>query len=134
MSGSRTIRQSLLAGSLAVSCLACGSDDPVAPRDATLEGSWRFVGFTDGDRVASSSGTWVFFEDGLMALDIQFTFPNETTALFAAVGTWVPAGPAVTFEIRGRLTEWTMAFSGDEVFLIQTAPEPADNTITLRRP
>lgn len=123
-----------LSVALALAALGCGGTGPTAPLDASLQGSWMFAGFTDGGRVASTGGTWAFFEDGTLALDIEFTFPDERTNLLAAVGTYERSADVVNLEIRGGASAWTLAFAGDEVVLTQIAPDPADNTITLRRP
>ena len=121
---------------LALACAgvltACG-DDPVEPVNTTLIGVWNLVGLTDGDRVAMSSGTWVFFEDGLMAMDLEINFPDEGLSYFAATGNFTVTGDEVAFSIRGGSSRWHMEFSGTEVLLTQVSPEPADNTITLDR-
>ncbi len=117
---------------LVLGLLACG-EDPVAPQNTALVGTWFFVGFTDGARVASTTGTWVFFDDGLMAVDISIRFPNEGTSPIAAVGSFECMDNSVTFELGGPSSSWDLAFTGPEVLLTQTAPDPADNTITLRR-
>ena len=117
---------------LVLGLLACG-EDPVAPQNTSLVGNWSFVGFTDGSRVGSTTGTWVFFDDGVMAVDISITFANEGTNLIAAVGSFERMDHSVTFELSGPLSSWDLAFTGPEVLLTQTAPDPADNTITLRR-
>ncbi len=117
---------------LMLGLLACG-EDPVAPQNTSLVGDWFFVGFTDGARVGSTTGTWVFFDDGLMAVDISIRFPNEGTNPIAAVGSFERMDNSVTFELSGPTSSWDLAFTGPDVLLTQTAPDPADNTITLRR-
>lgn len=111
---------------------ACG-EDPVAPDDTTIVGTWFFIGFTDGDRVASTTGTWVFFDDGLMAVDVTITFPQQNTTPIARVGSYEVVHDTLTYELNGPLSSWIIDFDGSEVLLTQTAPDPADNTIRLRR-
>jgi hypothetical protein len=111
---------------------ACG-EDLVAPEDTSIVGTWFFIGFTDGSRVAATSGTWAFFEDGVMAVDVTIAFPGEGTSPIARVGTYEVMDDILTYELSGPLSSWTLQFDGPEVLLTQTAPDPADNTIRLRR-
>ena len=131
MKPTNTLRQAPRA-MLVLGLLACG-EDPVTPQNTSLVGDWLFVGFTDGTRVGSTTGTWVFFDDGVMAVDITITFPNAGTDLIGAVGSFERMDNSVTFELRGPSSSWDLTFTGPEVLLTQTAPDPADNTITLRR-
>ncbi len=85
---------------LVLGLLACG-EDPVAPQNTSLVGDWFFVGFTDGARVGSTTGTWVFFDDGVMAVDISITFPNEGRNPIAAVGSFERMDSSVTFDLGG---------------------------------
>jgi hypothetical protein len=117
---------------LATGSWACG-EDLVAPEDTSIVGTWFFIGFTDGTRVATTSGTWVFFDDGLMAVDVTITFPGQNTNPLGRVGSYEVVGDTLTYELSGPLSSWTIAFDGPEVLLTQTSPPPADNTIRLRR-
>ena len=107
MKPTNAFRQALLVLGL----LACG-EDPVAPQNTSLVGNWSFVGFTDGARVGSTTGTWVFFDDGVMAVDISITFPNEGTNLIGAVGSFERMDNSVTFELFGPSSSWDLAFTG----------------------
>ncbi len=112
---------------------ACGNETPVGPPIPSLVGVWTLVGFTDGERVAVSSGNWVFFDDGVMATDLTVTFPNESTSFLASVGRYEQMEESARLQIRGRWSTWTLEFTDSDVVMIQTTPDPADNTITLRR-
>ena len=111
---------------------ACG-EDLVGPEDTSIVGTWFFIGFTDGSRVATTSGTWVFFDDGLMAVDVTITFPGQNSSPIGRVGSYEVLGDTLTYELTGGLSSWILGFEGPEVLLTQTAPAPADNTIRLRR-
>ena len=111
---------------------ACGAD-PLEPQDTSIVGTWFFIGFTDGSRVAATSGTWAFFDDGLMAVDVTISFPGQGTSSIALVGSYQVVGDTLTYELTGSPSSWTVDFDGPEVLLTQTAPDPADNTIRLRR-
>ncbi|MCZ6918223.1 MAG: hypothetical protein O7I93_15725 [Gemmatimonadetes bacterium] len=81
---------------------ACGAD-PLEPQDTSIVGTWFFIGFTDGSRVAATSGTWVFFDDGLMAVDVTITFPGQGTSPIALVGSYEMVGDTLTYELTGSL-------------------------------
>lgn len=121
----------LFAASLGVS--ACDRESPTEPINTSLVGVWNLVGFTSDGESAVSEGTWVFFEDGFMAMDLQFQFPNQKTSLFAGTGHFEQAGDRATLEIRGRPSTWRLEFTADTVHLRQTSPAPANTTLSLGR-
>lgn len=113
---------------------ACGDEEPLSVSiNTSLIGTWSMVGFEDDGTTFAPSGTWVFFDDGTTALDLQFHFSGGRISTFAGTGYFTQTGDKLTLDIRTGRTMWDLDFTEEGVTLHQTAPPPADATIRLNR-
>lgn len=121
------VRVTLLA---ALFTAACGQD---AIQPATsLVGSWDLVGFTDAGTAATTTGTWVFREDGTFSVSGTVTFPGEPTDSIVQQGSYLQQTDRVTLTMASQTGIWWLAWSDNRVTLTRDAAPPA-NTITLQR-
>ena len=111
---------------------AC-ADSPTEPINTSLVGVWTLVGYEEGGRVASPSGTWVFFDDGFMALDLQLDFPTGPSGPLAATGNFQQVANGVVMEVRSSETAWGIEFTATHATFRQTSPQPANGKMILRR-
>ena len=120
---------------------ALGAQAGVAVYQGGTSGSTVSVAADGVKRAAELNAAWAIvdtagrfqIDDGLMAVDVTISFPGQGTSSIALVGSYEVVGDTLTYELTGSPSSWTVDFDGPEVLLTQTAPDPADNTIRLRR-
>jgi hypothetical protein len=111
---------------------ACGDTDGTGPSQSLI-GRWDFIGFSDNNVEATTTGTMEFRSNGTVSLVGTVTYPGEPLDSVVVHGTWQQTENTILLTFSpDPATAWTPAFTGDVLLLTAVEPPP-QNTIRLRR-